>query len=187
MDRHAFLDALPYLRPRSREQLAAPVWSGCAGLSLSLEEQFSAASAAQDAPQSPLGASAKDVAWLFFAVSERTCEDATQLRASMHVDASGEVVFVLDERAYAVKGACIKHVSARVPENGALPPYVTVMFARVALTLLPAPERAWAVEAPLLQAAAAALVRNSRDTRSSVTTPFASPEGAATRRSARVL
>ena len=158
MDRHAFLDALPYLRPCSREPVGAPVWSGCASFSLSLEEQFSGA-AVQDAPHSPLGASAQDASWLFFAVSERTSEDATQLRADLHVDASGDVVFVLDGRAYAVNGPCIKHVSARVPESGTLPPFVTLLFARVTLTLVPAHGRAWAVEAPLLLAAANALVR----------------------------
>lgn len=158
MDRHAFLDALPYLRPCSRDSLEKPVWVGCASFSLSLEEQFSAADATQDTPQSPLGASAKDVEWLFFAVSE-SAQDATQLHAEMHAGASGEVVFVLDGRAYAVNGRCIKHVSARVPQNCALPPYVTLLFARVALTLVPAQGRAWAVEAPLLLAAANALER----------------------------
>ena len=163
MDRHAFLDALPYLRPCSREQLhGEPVWSGAASFSLSLEEQFSAA--AQDTPHSPLGAFAKDVSWLYFGVSERTCEDATQLRAALHVGASGEVVFVLDERAYAVHGPSIKHVSARMPDSLTqphhLPPSVTVLFARVTLTLMPANNSAWPVEAPLLQAAAAALERS---------------------------
>ena len=162
MDRHAFLDALPYLRPVSREQLQGePVWSGAASFSLSLEEQFSAA--AQDAPHSPLGAFAKDVSWLYFSVSEQTCEDATQLRAALHVGTSGEVVFVLDGRAYAVHGPSIKHVSARMPDSVTqphhLPPSVTVLFARVTLTLMPANNSAWPVEAPLLQAAAAALVR----------------------------
>ena len=157
MDRHAFLDALPYLRPRSREQLGAPVWSGNASFSLSLEEQFSEA----DAPHSPLGALARDASWLYFSVSERTCEDATQLRAAMHVGTSGEVLLVLDERAYAVHGPSIKHISARMPESRShtLPPSVTVIFARVALTLMPVTDSAWPVEAPLLQAAAAALER----------------------------
>ena len=160
MDRHAFLDALPYLRPCSREQLGTPVWSGAASFSFSLQEQYCAV--AQDA-QSALGAFAKDVTWLYFSVSERTCEDATQLRAALHVGTSGEVVLVLDERAYAVHGPSIKHVSARMPDSLTqshhLPPSVTVLFARVSLTLMPDNNSAWPVEAPLLQEAAAALVR----------------------------
>ena len=160
MDRHAFLDSLPYLRPCSREQLGTPVWSGAASFSFSLLEQYSAV--AQDAPE---GAFAKDVTWLYFSVSERTCEDATQLRAALHVGTSGEVVFVLDERAYAVHGPSIKHVSARMPDSLTqshhLPPSVTCLFARVTLTLMPANNSAWPVEAPLLQEAAAALVRAS--------------------------
>ena len=83
MDRHAFLDSLPYLRPCSRDQLGTPVWSGAASFSFSLLEQYSAV--AQDAPE---GAFAKDVTWLYFSVSERTCEDATQLRAALHVGTS---------------------------------------------------------------------------------------------------
>jgi hypothetical protein len=156
MDRHAFLDALPYLRPCSRDTLPdTPVWVGCASFSLSLDEQFGEAHAAQN---SPLDASSEGVEWLWFAVSEAS-QDGTQLRAELHVGAAGEAVFVLDGRAYAVNGPAIRHVSARVPDNGALPPYVKLLFARVALTLVPAHGRAWAVEAPLLLAAANVLER----------------------------
>ncbi len=155
VDRHTFLDAQPWLRPCAADALSPPVFEGLASLSLSLREQY-----APDAPQgSPLGAAAPDSQFLFFAVSA-ALPDATQLRASMHAGAAGDVTLLLDGRAYAVDGGAIGAITARAPESGAAyPPFVSFLFPRVTLTLMPAPGRAWAVEAPLLLAAANCMAR----------------------------
>jgi hypothetical protein len=159
VDRHAWLDAQPWLSPRgaTAEAGATLVFDGHASLSLSLREQFAAAH--EPPPSSPLGAAAPDAAFLFFAVTP-DCPDATQLRTRLFADAHGGVVLELDGRTYSLDGAAIRHISARSPEGSSgHPPFVSVLFERVTLTLTPAPGRAWAVEAPALLAAANSMVR----------------------------
>lgn len=158
MDRFAFLSAQTWLAPSCEVPLSAPIFRGLASLSLSLRENGALlGSAAESLGESPQGACAPDAKHLYFLTSE-THRDATTCAAALH-DTPAGLCLVLDGRAFHVVQPAT-HVVARMPTSGqALPPFVSVLFARVTLNLVLPPGSAWAVEAPSLLAAANAFER----------------------------
>ncbi len=158
MDRFTFLEAQTWLTPRAEVPTNSPLFSGLASFSFSVRENAVPSNAAQQ-QESPLGACAPDAKHLFFLTSEAT-PDATCLRCSLHERDADGLSLVLDGRAYDVRAQAVQHVVARTPAPSSMtPPFVSVLVGRVTLNLVPLPDRAWAVEAPTLLAAANAFER----------------------------
>ena len=178
MDRFAFLSAQTWLAPSCEVPLSAPIFRGRASLSLSLRENGALlGSAAESLGESPQGACAPDAKHLYFLTSE-TQRDATTCAAALH-DTPAGLCLVLDGRAFHVVQPAT-HVVARMPTSGkALPPFVSVLFARVTLNLVLPPGSAWAVEAPSLLAAANAFERLGRSAVQQSPAAATNPPGAA--------
>lgn len=150
MDRFSFLDAQPWLEPADASQcLSAPVFTGQCVLSFSSSENSGAA-----APQLPQGPCAPDAKHLFFLTSDAS-PDAACSRVEVHRSSDG-VVLVFDGRAYRLRGSAVLSVIRRPAAAGvARPPFVSVLFRRVTLTLVPSNASGGSPECGLTAAAQA--------------------------------